>query len=114
MSDKNQQALPFFTRYLEEQFCEDLSVEEMDAVQGGLTQIAPIDLGDEIRIHPRPIGHPLPRPIGHPLPRPISHPLPSPTVHPLPRPTGHPIFTSKITDLYAPDISIYSFQGENS
>jgi hypothetical protein len=98
MSDKNQQALPFFTRYLEEQFCEDLSVEEMDAVQGGLTQIAPVDLGDEIRIHPRPIGHPLPRP----------------TVHPLPRPTGHPIFTSKITDLYAPDISIYSFQGENS
>jgi Serine endopeptidase inhibitors len=36
MSDNNQQALPFFARYLEGQFCEDLSLEEMDEVQGGL------------------------------------------------------------------------------
>jgi hypothetical protein len=37
MSENNQQSLPFFARYLEGQFCEDLSVEEMDEVQGGLT-----------------------------------------------------------------------------
>jgi hypothetical protein len=102
MSDKNQQALPFFTRYLEEQFCEDLSVEEMNAVQGGLTKIAPVDLGDEIPIHPRPLPRPLPRPIGHPIPRPLPHPI------------GHPIFTSKITDLYAADTTMYSFEGGDS
>ena len=39
MSDNNQQALPFFARYLEGQFCEDLSVEEMDEVQGGFRPI---------------------------------------------------------------------------
>jgi Serine endopeptidase inhibitors len=32
----NEQALPFFARYLEGQFCEDLSEEEMSTVQGGL------------------------------------------------------------------------------
>jgi hypothetical protein len=32
----NEQALPFFARYLEGQFCEDLSEEEMSEVQGGL------------------------------------------------------------------------------
>lgn len=36
MSDNNEQVLPFFARYLEAQFCEDLSEEEMDGVQGGL------------------------------------------------------------------------------
>ncbi|MFH7028993.1 MAG: microviridin/marinostatin family tricyclic proteinase inhibitor [Heteroscytonema crispum UTEX LB 1556] len=41
MSDNNEKALPFFARYLEEQFCEDLSEEEMDAVQGGLRFAAP-------------------------------------------------------------------------
>lgn len=35
MSHSNHQALPFFARFLEGQ-CEDLSVEEMDQVQGGL------------------------------------------------------------------------------
>jgi hypothetical protein len=40
MSD-SKQALPFFARYLEGQFCEDLSEEEMDAVQGGLKLVAP-------------------------------------------------------------------------
>ncbi|MDJ0737516.1 MAG: microviridin/marinostatin family tricyclic proteinase inhibitor [Nostocaceae cyanobacterium] len=35
MSDNKEQALPFFARYLEEQFCEDLSEEEMSEVQGG-------------------------------------------------------------------------------
>lgn len=33
---KDEQVLPFFARYLEGQFCEDLSEEEMDTVQGGL------------------------------------------------------------------------------
>jgi hypothetical protein len=41
MSDNNHQAVPFFARFLEGQFCEDLSVEEMDRVQGGLKFIAP-------------------------------------------------------------------------
>jgi hypothetical protein len=46
MSDKHQQesnsqALPFFARYLEAQFCEDLSEEEMEEVQGGLRYAAP-------------------------------------------------------------------------
>jgi hypothetical protein len=36
-SDFNSQAVPFFARYLEGQFCEDLSEEEMEAVQGGTT-----------------------------------------------------------------------------
>jgi len=35
MSQDKEQALPFFARYLEGQFCEDLSEEEMEAVQGG-------------------------------------------------------------------------------
>ncbi|WP_026732812.1 microviridin/marinostatin family tricyclic proteinase inhibitor [Fischerella sp. PCC 9605] len=35
MSESKEQALPFFARYLEGQFCEDLSEEEMNAVQGG-------------------------------------------------------------------------------
>jgi hypothetical protein len=39
MSENNQQSLPFFARYLEGQFCEDLSVEEMDEVQGGFRPI---------------------------------------------------------------------------
>jgi hypothetical protein len=33
----NSQALPFFARYLEGQFCEDLSEEEAETVQGGIT-----------------------------------------------------------------------------
>jgi Serine endopeptidase inhibitors len=33
--DTNSQGLPFFARYLEGQFCEDLSEEEMQEVQGG-------------------------------------------------------------------------------
>ncbi|MFH7028992.1 MAG: microviridin/marinostatin family tricyclic proteinase inhibitor [Heteroscytonema crispum UTEX LB 1556] len=41
MSDNNKQAMPFFARYLEGQFCEDLSVEEMNEVQGGLKLAAP-------------------------------------------------------------------------
>lgn len=41
MSDNKQEALPFFARFLEGQFCEDLSVEEMNQVQGGLKLIAP-------------------------------------------------------------------------
>ncbi|MBW4509385.1 MAG: microviridin/marinostatin family tricyclic proteinase inhibitor [Scytonematopsis contorta HA4267-MV1] len=35
--DLNSKSLPFFVRYLEGQFCEDLSSEEMEEVQGGLT-----------------------------------------------------------------------------
>lgn len=35
--DLNSQAVPFFARYLEGQFCEDLSEEETETVQGGLT-----------------------------------------------------------------------------
>ncbi|MEC4813251.1 MAG: microviridin/marinostatin family tricyclic proteinase inhibitor [Scytonema sp. PMC 1069.18] len=33
---KQEQALPFFARFLEGQFCEDLSEEEMETVQGGM------------------------------------------------------------------------------
>jgi len=33
----NSQAVPFFARYLEGQFCEDLSEEETETVQGGTT-----------------------------------------------------------------------------
>lgn len=33
--DLNSSKVPFFARYLEGQFCEDLSEEEMDTVQGG-------------------------------------------------------------------------------
>ncbi|MBW4626663.1 MAG: microviridin/marinostatin family tricyclic proteinase inhibitor [Brasilonema octagenarum HA4186-MV1] len=45
MSDNDQQALndkavPFFARYLEGQFCEDLSEEEMETVHGGLTAVS--------------------------------------------------------------------------
>ena len=36
MSNQNEQVVPFFARYLEGQFCEDLSEEEMGEVQGGL------------------------------------------------------------------------------
>jgi Serine endopeptidase inhibitors len=36
-SDLNSQAVPFFARYLEGQFCQDLSEEEMETVQGGIT-----------------------------------------------------------------------------
>ncbi|MGH8000704.1 MAG: microviridin/marinostatin family tricyclic proteinase inhibitor [Brasilonema sp.] len=44
MSDSNQQALndeavPFFARYLEGQFCEDLSEEEMQEVKGGIRYV---------------------------------------------------------------------------
>ena len=41
MSNQNEQVVPFFARYLEGQFCEDLSEEEMDKVQGGLKLAAP-------------------------------------------------------------------------
>ncbi|AOX03369.1 hypothetical protein BJP34_31520 [Moorena producens PAL-8-15-08-1] len=33
--EENSQAVPFFARYLEGQFIEDLSKEEMEAVKGG-------------------------------------------------------------------------------
>jgi Serine endopeptidase inhibitors len=94
MSDNNQQQLPFFARYLEEQFCEDLSVEETSAVQGGLTlaggtiyrpPIHPLPIEDEIPIHP-------------------VHPRPYPRPRPIPFPHPRPIHTSKITDLYASEI----------
>ncbi|KAB8333299.1 microviridin/marinostatin family tricyclic proteinase inhibitor [Scytonema tolypothrichoides VB-61278] len=42
-SDKqasNDKAVPFFARYLEGQFCEDLSEEEMENVHGGSTEIS--------------------------------------------------------------------------
>ncbi|MBD2605820.1 microviridin/marinostatin family tricyclic proteinase inhibitor [Scytonema hofmannii FACHB-248] len=35
--DFNSSKVPFFARYLEGQFCEDLSSEEMEAVEGGIT-----------------------------------------------------------------------------
>ncbi len=35
MSERDRQAVPFFARYLEGQFCEDLSVEEMNEIHGG-------------------------------------------------------------------------------
>ena len=43
MSEKNEKklnfnAVPFFARYLEGQYCEDLSEEEMDEVHGGLSK----------------------------------------------------------------------------
>ncbi len=38
----NSQELPFFARYLEGQFCEDLSEEEMQSVQGGLRPSHPM------------------------------------------------------------------------
>ncbi|AFY55913.1 Serine endopeptidase inhibitor [Rivularia sp. PCC 7116] len=34
----NSNAVPFFARYLEGQYCEDLSEEEMDRVHGGLSK----------------------------------------------------------------------------
>lgn len=45
MSDNEQQtsndkAVPFFARYLEGQFCEDLSEEEMENVHGGYGKIS--------------------------------------------------------------------------
>ncbi|MBW4591408.1 MAG: microviridin/marinostatin family tricyclic proteinase inhibitor [Brasilonema angustatum HA4187-MV1] len=45
MSDNDQQtsndkAVPFFARYLEGQFCEDLSEEEMETVHGGYGKIS--------------------------------------------------------------------------
>ncbi len=40
-SEENSQALPFFARYLETQFCEDLSEEETDEVQGGIRYAYP-------------------------------------------------------------------------
>lgn len=42
-SDKqvsNDKAVPFFARYLEGQFCEDVSEEEMETVHGGSTVIS--------------------------------------------------------------------------
>jgi hypothetical protein len=42
-SDKqvsNDKAVPFFARYLEGQFCEDVSEEEMESVHGGLSVIS--------------------------------------------------------------------------
>jgi hypothetical protein len=84
MSEENNQALPFFARFLEGQFCEDLSVEEMDNIQGGLTKLPPVELGHEKPIEPiEPIFHPVPYPIHRPIHR--------------------PIITSKIIDLYAPE-----------
>jgi hypothetical protein len=44
MSDNNEQVVPFFARYLEAQFCDDLSEAEMDGVQGGLKLAAPTTL----------------------------------------------------------------------
>jgi Serine endopeptidase inhibitors len=46
MSDNKQQnlssqELPFFARYLEGQFCDDLSEEEMQEVQGGFRPVNP-------------------------------------------------------------------------
>ena len=41
MSERDRQAVPFFARYLEGQFCEDLSVEEMNEVHGGLRLLPP-------------------------------------------------------------------------
>ncbi|BAZ17157.1 hypothetical protein NIES4071_90350 [Calothrix sp. NIES-4071] len=41
MTHENEKTLPFFARYLEGQFCEDLSDEEIDEVQGGLRYAAP-------------------------------------------------------------------------
>jgi hypothetical protein len=42
MSNHEEKALPFFARYLEGQFCEDLSEEEMDNIQGGLKIRPPV------------------------------------------------------------------------
>ncbi|NEO41738.1 MAG: microviridin/marinostatin family tricyclic proteinase inhibitor [Moorea sp. SIOASIH] len=51
--EENSQAVPFFARYLEGQFREDLSKEEMEAVKGGsqfpipsITRKSPSDLED--------------------------------------------------------------------
>lgn len=49
MSEKNKKefnsdAVPFFARYLEGQYCEDLSEEEMDEVYGGLSKRHPKDI----------------------------------------------------------------------
>lgn len=44
MSDStnfNDKAVPFFARFLEGQFCEDLSEEEMEKVQGGIRYAQP-------------------------------------------------------------------------
>lgn len=42
MSERDiRQELPFFARFLEGQFCEDLSVEETNEVQGGLRFLPP-------------------------------------------------------------------------
>ncbi|BAZ15631.1 hypothetical protein NIES4071_75030 [Calothrix sp. NIES-4071] len=41
MSHKDEQALPFFSRFLEGQFCDDLSEEEMNEISGGLKLAVP-------------------------------------------------------------------------
>lgn len=105
MSDEKQQAVPFFTRYLEVELCEDLSEQEMNQVQGGLTiakrpyhdSHEPFPIIDHFPIkpiRPRPIRpvHPIDPPVGHPNPQPLPHP--------------GPIFTSKSTDLYEPILPV--------
>jgi Serine endopeptidase inhibitors len=92
MSDNNQQQLAFFTHYLEDQFCEDLSAEEMKAVQGGLSLTS---AGDDIYrrpFHPLPID-PAPKPIDGVIPvhpRPLPRPFPIPHPRPFPGPLRHP------------------------
>ncbi|OLT58511.1 microviridin/marinostatin family tricyclic proteinase inhibitor [Moorena bouillonii] len=48
--EENSQAVPFFARYLEGQWCEELSEEEMDDVRGGrgfaMTEKFPSDFED--------------------------------------------------------------------
>jgi Serine endopeptidase inhibitors len=47
--DLNSSAVPFFARYLEGQFCEDLSEQEMEAISGGnmaMTKRYPSDSDD--------------------------------------------------------------------
>lgn len=50
--EENSQAVPFFARYLEGQWCEELSEEEMDDVRGGrgfaMTRKYPSDWEDSV------------------------------------------------------------------
>jgi hypothetical protein len=58
MSEKDKKkfdssAVPFFARYLEGQYCEDLSEEEMDEVYGGLSKRQKIKIAPP---HPKDIA----------------------------------------------------------
>ncbi|OKH52420.1 serine endopeptidase inhibitor [Calothrix sp. HK-06] len=72
MLNKDGQTLPFFSRFLEGQFCDDLSKEEMNEISGGLKLAPP----SQDRIVTT-LKYPSDREDGQPIRPPVTKKCPS-------------------------------------